>query len=154
MKKRQSAKILSALLAGAMVISAMSGCSGSGTPTTSSGNSQAESSEGQTDPAKDEDGDIVVWGWSVGEVQTLFDAFAEDTGYNGEMEYVTIQQTEAFQKLQTTISAGLDLPDAISSDGGADFADIQNKKECGGNIQWQNHYLRNWAEDTKDKRII
>ncbi len=35
-----------------------------------------------------------------------------------------------------------------------DFADIQNKKECGGNIQWQNHYLRNWAEDTKDKRII
>ena len=116
MKKRQSAKILSALLAGAMVISAMSGCSGSGTPTTSSGNSQAESSEGQTDPAKDEDGDIVVWGWSVGEVQTLFDAFAEDTGYNGEMEYVTIQQTEAFQKLQTTISAGLDLPDAISSE--------------------------------------
>ena len=65
MKKRQSAKILSALLAGAMVISAMSGCSGSGTPTTSSGNSQAESSEGQTDPAKDEDGDIVVWGWSA-----------------------------------------------------------------------------------------
>ena len=35
-----------------------------------------------------------------------------------------------------------------------DFADIQNKKECGGNIQWQNNYLRNWAEDTKDKRII
>ncbi len=26
-----------------------------------------------------------------------------------------------------------------------DFADIQNKKECGGNRQWQNHYLRNWA---------
>ena len=49
-------------------------------------------------------------------MQTLFDAFAEDTGYNGEMEYVTIQQTEAFQKLQTTISAGLDLPDAISSE--------------------------------------
>ncbi len=29
--------------------------------------------------------------------------------YNGEMEYVTIQQTEAFQKAATTISAGLDL---------------------------------------------
>ncbi|MCI7502347.1 MAG: hypothetical protein MSA76_01645, partial [Clostridium sp.] len=29
-----------------------------------------------------------------------------------------------------------------------DFADIQNKKECGGNRQWQNHYLRNWAANT------
>ena len=35
-----------------------------------------------------------------------------------------------------------------------DFADIQNKKECGGNKQWQNHYLRNWAGNTNDKEII
>ncbi len=35
-----------------------------------------------------------------------------------------------------------------------DFADIQNKKECGGNRQWQNHYLRNWAANTKGKGII
>ena len=35
-----------------------------------------------------------------------------------------------------------------------DFADIQNKKECGGNRQWQNHYLRNWAANTKGKAII
>ena len=35
-----------------------------------------------------------------------------------------------------------------------DFADIQNKKECGGNSQWQNHYLRNWAANTKGKGII
>ena len=34
-----------------------------------------------------------------------------------------------------------------------DFADIQNKKECGGNRQWQNHYLRNWVADTSDKAI-
>ena len=34
------------------------------------------------------------------------------------------------------------------------FADIQNKKECGGNRQWQNHYLRNWAANTKGKGII
>ena len=32
-----------------------------------------------------------------------------------------------------------------------DFADIQNKKECGGNRQWQNHYLRTWAADTNGK---
>ena len=35
-----------------------------------------------------------------------------------------------------------------------DFADIQNKKECGGNRQWQNHYLRNWVANTKGKGII
>ena len=35
-----------------------------------------------------------------------------------------------------------------------DFADIQNKKECGGNRQWQNHYLRNWAANTKGKLFI
>ncbi len=35
-----------------------------------------------------------------------------------------------------------------------DFADIQNKKDCGGNKQWQNHYLRNWAADTSGKAII
>ena len=35
-----------------------------------------------------------------------------------------------------------------------DFADIQNKKECGGSRQWQNHYLRNWAANTKGKGII
>ncbi|MEI3299873.1 MAG: hypothetical protein V8R67_04140 [Eubacterium sp.] len=34
------------------------------------------------------------------------------------------------------------------------WADIQNKKECGGNRQWQNHYLRNWAANTKGKGII
>lgn len=34
-----------------------------------------------------------------------------------------------------------------------DFADIQNKKECGGNRQWQNHYLRNWAADMSGKEI-
>ena len=34
-----------------------------------------------------------------------------------------------------------------------DFADIQNKKECGGNRQWQNHYSRKWAADTKGRWI-
>ena len=34
-----------------------------------------------------------------------------------------------------------------------DFADIQNKKECRGNRQWQNHYLRNWAANTSGKGI-
>ena len=35
-----------------------------------------------------------------------------------------------------------------------DFADIQNKKECGGNRQWQRRFLRTWAANTKGKAII
>ena len=48
------------------------------------------------------------------------------------------------------------LHDYVALTGGCrtDFADIQNKKECGGNRQWQNHYLRNWAANTKGKGII
>ncbi len=34
-----------------------------------------------------------------------------------------------------------------------DFADIQNKKECGDNRQWQNHYLKNWVADMKGRVI-
>ena len=34
-----------------------------------------------------------------------------------------------------------------------DFAEKKKKKECGGNRQWQNHYLRNWAANTKGKGI-
>lgn len=30
-----------------------------------------------------------------------------------------------------------------------DFADIQNKLECVGIRQWQNHYFRNWAAEAK-----
>jgi len=35
-----------------------------------------------------------------------------------------------------------------------DFTDIQNKKECGGNRQWQRRFLRNWAANTKCKATI
>ena len=35
-----------------------------------------------------------------------------------------------------------------------DFADTQNKKECGGNRQWQRQFLRKWAANTKGKAII
>ena len=34
-----------------------------------------------------------------------------------------------------------------------DFADIQNKKECGGNRQWQRRFLRNWAANMSGKEI-
>ena len=34
-----------------------------------------------------------------------------------------------------------------------DFADIQNKKECGGNRQWQIRFLRKWAANTNGEEI-
>ena len=44
---------------------------------------------------------------------------------------------------------------AAAADGcRTDFADIQNKKECGGNRQWQRQFLRKWAANTKGKAII
>lgn len=41
----------------------------------------------------------------------------------------------------------------LSDMGRTDFADIQNKKECGGNRQWQRRFLRNWAANTSGKEI-
>ena len=32
-----------------------------------------------------------------------------------------------------------------------DFVDIQNKKECAGNRQWQRRFLRNWAANVKGR---
>ena len=40
------------------------------------------------------------------------------------------------------------------SDVGRILRTFKIKKECGGNRQWQNHYLRNWAANTKGKGII
>ena len=57
--------------------------------------------------------------------------------------------TELFSKLQSLYTT-----DFLIIGCRTDFADIQNKKECGGNRQWQNHYLRNWAANTKGKGII
>ena len=56
----------------------------------------------------------------------------------------------------TVVTKPSDFQRAMVEDLGCrtDFADIQNKKECGGNRQWQNHYLRNWAANTKGKGII
>lgn len=62
---------------------------------------------------------------------------------------------EAYSALQTYLGYwGMDISALEVYRCRTDFADIQNKKECGGNRQWQNHYLRNWAANTKGKGII
>lgn len=59
---------------------------------------------------------ITMWGWNAADIETIFDAYKEKTGANVNLEYVTVQQEESFQKLQTTISAGLELPDIVPSE--------------------------------------
>ena len=54
------------------------------------------------------------------------------------------------RQTDTTYLKDISLPIGCRTD----FADIQNKKECGGNRQWQRRFLRNWAADTKGKEII
>lgn len=58
---------------------------------------------------------ITMWGWNAGDIEKIFEAYKEKTGANVTLDYVTVQQEEAFQKLQTTISAGLELPDIVPS---------------------------------------
>ncbi len=62
---------------------------------------------------------------------------------------VSVMKMKKILQVMTGVSAALALAGCRT-----DFADIQNKKECGGNRQWQNHYLRNWAANTKGKGII
>ena len=59
---------------------------------------------------------ITMWGWNAGDIEKIFEAYKEKTGANVTLDYVTVQQEEAFQKLQTTISAGLELPDIVPSE--------------------------------------
>ena len=59
---------------------------------------------------------ITMWGWNPGTTQQIWDAFIADTGINAELNYVNVQQHEAFQKLQTTISAGLEIPDIVPTE--------------------------------------
>jgi multiple sugar transport system substrate-binding protein len=58
---------------------------------------------------------LTVWGWNPGDMEKIFSEFSKtNPGYK--LNYVTVQQAEAFQKLQTTVSAGLDLPDLVPSE--------------------------------------
>ena len=70
-------------------------------------------------PASAEEAEtITMWGWNAGDIEVIFDAYKEATGANVVLDYVTVQQEEAFQKLQTTMSAGLELPDIVPSEVG------------------------------------
>jgi multiple sugar transport system substrate-binding protein len=69
-------------------------------------------------PASAETETITMWGWNADDIEKIFNAYKEATGADVALDYVTVQQAEAFQKLQTTMSAGLELPDIVPSEVG------------------------------------
>ena len=71
-----------------------------------------------TVPASAETETITMWGWNADDIEKIFNAYKEATGADVALDYVTVQQAEAFQKLQTTMSAGLELPDIVPSEVG------------------------------------
>lgn len=93
--------VLAMLLATVIVVTAFSGCSSS--------KANSKSTKNVTVP-------ITMWGWTAGDIQKIMTAYIKATGAKVKLNYVTVQQEECFQKLQTTISAGLDMPDIVPSE--------------------------------------
>ena len=64
------------------------------------------------------------------------------------------QKMGAGTNVQTKLIASHDLDCPWRpADVGRILRTFKIKKECGGNKQWQNHYLRNWAANTSGKEI-
>jgi multiple sugar transport system substrate-binding protein len=60
--------------------------------------------------------EIVQWGWNAGEIERIFAEYCSQTGTALTLNYSAVAQQEVFQKLQTTASAGLDMPDIVPSE--------------------------------------
>ena len=124
MKYKKAKRLLSLGIMTVLVLSLLAGCGGdSGTKSeTAEGNAEeVQDAQEASDVSGSAGGDaetITMWGWNAGDIEKIFAAYKEKTGANVELDYVTVQQEESFQKLQTTISAGLDLPDIVPSEVG------------------------------------
>lgn len=84
------------------------------------------------------------------------DLYKEIIGEEESASEDAIEIEQSIDEVLDMVAVEQSVIDFLSESKGCrtDFADIQNKKECGGNRQWQNHYLRNWAANTKGKGII
>lgn len=124
MSKMKSIRVLGLVLAAMMFVSVFAACGdavqtpAAGTEQTpATGTEQTPAASGTTvsDPTALKPATITMWGWNPGDIQKIFDEYSKT--YAGDtLNYVTVQQTEAFQKLQTTVSAGLELPDIVPSE--------------------------------------
>lgn len=66
--------------------------------------------------SKDEPVTLTMWGWNAGDIEIIFEEYKKATGANVELNYVPVQTGEVFQKLQTNLSAGLEMPDLVPSE--------------------------------------
>jgi len=115
MKRIKSVRVLGMLLAVVMIASMFSACGKAGqTPAVATDTTSASTASVSTAPASTS-AVITMWGWNPGDIQKIFAEYSK-TNPGDTLNYVTVQQTEAFQKLQTTVSAGLDMPDIVPSE--------------------------------------
>jgi multiple sugar transport system substrate-binding protein len=59
---------------------------------------------------------VEMWGWNAGEIEKLFAEYKRQTGAEATLSYSAVAQQEVFQKLQTVVSSGLDMPDVVPSE--------------------------------------
>lgn len=120
MKNLKVKRILSIMLAIVTIAVITAGCGSEPTPAPSGSDTASTVSAGSTTSSTDSNssngGTITMWGWNAGAIEDIFAAYKEKTGSTASLDYVTVQQAEAFQKLQTSVSAGLDLPDIVPSE--------------------------------------
>jgi multiple sugar transport system substrate-binding protein len=57
-----------------------------------------------------------MWGWNAGQIEQIFAEYLRQTGAQVTLNYSAVGQQETFQKLQTVVSAGLDLPDIVPAE--------------------------------------
>lgn len=116
MKKTKARKILAAALVVTVIASAAAGCSSAPASSDAATGSSGSTDAGKSSEAGTGKNVITMWGWNAGAIEKIFAAYQEKTGSDAVLDYVTVQQAEAFQKLQTTVSAGLDMPDIVPSE--------------------------------------
>ncbi|MFT3985135.1 MAG: extracellular solute-binding protein [Lachnospiraceae bacterium] len=118
MKNRIFKKLTALSLTAVTAVSLLAGCQSaeSGSKSAEAKGGEAQKTEAAEETAAGEPETITMWGWNAGDIETIFNAYKEKTGANVTLDYVTVQQEESFQKLQTTISAGLELPDIVPSE--------------------------------------
>ncbi|MBQ6857233.1 MAG: carbohydrate ABC transporter substrate-binding protein, partial [Lachnospiraceae bacterium] len=119
--KEISKKWIAAILAMLMVASLLAGCAGNGSSSTPESNAPAteesaqenagEENAAEETPADELSGEVELWAWMV-EQDLAYEAFNEKYP-NIKMKTTAIEQGDYLTKIQTSVGAGLPLPDII-----------------------------------------
>lgn len=116
MRKQKLTKALGLIMAVFMLVSLVTACGNSSeNPPAASGSTEPAKNTGEVKTTTPASQHFTMWGWNPGDIEKIFTEFSK-TNPGITFDYATVQQAEAFQKLQTTVSAGLDLPDLVPSE--------------------------------------